>query len=103
MKAEPGSFYLGVIDVFSIMLPGALLVYFLPQLLEFGPLGALGALLQESDKQAHEWLHCGAHLGAGCGGGSSSSDSWFGSDSGGVFPIRAARRAGAGVAAVVIE
>ena len=53
MKAEPGSFYLGVIDVFSIMLPGALLVYFLPQLLELGP---LGALLQEPDKQAHEWL-----------------------------------------------
>jgi len=34
-------------------------------------------------------VHCGAHLGVGCGGGGSgwgsSGDSWFGSDSGGGF------------------
>jgi hypothetical protein len=34
MKFEPGSFYFGVVDFFSILLPGALLAYFL-----YGPLG----------------------------------------------------------------
>lgn len=53
MKAEPGSFYLGVIDVFSIMLPGALLAYFLPQLLD---LGVLGTLLEKPEKEVHDWL-----------------------------------------------
>lgn len=35
MKFEPGSFYFGVVDFFSIILPGGLLAYFF-----YGPLGA---------------------------------------------------------------
>lgn len=53
MKADPGSFYLGVIDVFSIMLPGALLAYFLPELVD---MSALGRLFQQPGEKAHEWL-----------------------------------------------
>lgn len=53
MKTEPGSFYLGVIDVFSIMLPGALLAYFLP---DFIDTGVLWSLLLRPGKEIHEWL-----------------------------------------------
>jgi len=41
MKFEPGSFYLGVVDFFSIMLPGGLLAFFLNHKIGsdvFGPL-----------------------------------------------------------------
>lgn len=53
MKTEPASFYLGVIDVFSIMLPGALLAYFVPELLS---LSTDVALLQQPGNEPHEWL-----------------------------------------------
>lgn len=52
MKAEPGSFHLGVIDIFSIMLPGALLAYFLPDLL--GP-DVFGSLLSKPTEGVHGW------------------------------------------------
>lgn len=53
MKAQPGNFYLGVIDVFSIMLPGALLAYFLPELVD---ISNLGKLFQQPKESLHEWL-----------------------------------------------
>lgn len=55
MKFEPGSFYFGVVDFFSIMLPGGLLAYFL-----YGLLGAqvFGSVLPEirGDAAGTAWV-----------------------------------------------
>lgn len=41
MKFDPGSFYLGVVDFFSIMLPGGVLAFFLSGVFERNVFGAL--------------------------------------------------------------